>query len=1556
MKIETLPATPDRAQTTPSPEAFPSLHLPDWSEQKPASSPEEFAAYQQELLSTLKHYVAELKTQDVPWTYVREEMPRKDVFQFLLDLDPAYITELAKATASLPEPHKSEAKRLVREVVYVENQKTKLRQTLNEISAAFQGLYDQGEGLLSPGELEAAGADAGSTLEAAYTTLASYDNWGSWLEDEWTKGHAGLESTTTAAVAELLRREYKPEKVVPGLLEIIRSGQTKEQGAQSIQELWTSEKKRVNARETTLISDYFAQLSPEEVAVEASELATKNPTLMESFVARVNRSILRQYEEETDSSEEEHRVRLDGSQRLVMYRLLTDQVPDYFHAAPDIFMRESKELKEKLTRLTLLSFDGDVATLEALDYSPEQIHTLLRRDMERNGTSWDWSEEATRSVCEQYGLGERARIELARERILNKTEELLGIGGLNVVFERVLDTYGLQIDPHLVEIIRTDAELRASLRQLAWGQVQELILDPSYKGRSFREDIGLEREGLNLIDYERAGRPLQPSLEDIYPNFGPRKFDRYTRLYRTLQDTVPLAVLDTLTNIQDEPALRDTVLELLSNTPETERRASQRAVLEESDLAAEDQANWQAIRSDEFSLEHLPTPEQAINDNFQEHLGENLADPARYLKKFAPYPVSFENLEAFARQADSTPEQTALATRTLLDSEAFGELDETQKRALVETLAGTDFDTAVLEATETLLASSKDYRPLMPTLLASKNLAQYVGLLQHESATEAKTKAVTDILASVNTDGSAWDTLDLAGRGRVLVTLLSGGEAGEVTTLDLSAHLATHQEKIEDSLLGLIKDIRSQDTVLENLGSLEELWYEGTTNLAESLPKIGLFTRLYHSYNPEIKRLAHELVEELIKEDNPEIALEKLVSVFETKSLPLVAKRFLMFKYLYPPATLQNLRIDSAVLDTYREKGQFNRLYHTLQNDMVKVSLRSGEPELMNFLKTLRDYEEVLAGAERMEEIPDEALDQLLFQIMSFSLHSLNGKRRDAQSGLDLSEFGQLPRDEKLETLQHLFVSQSGESLLTSIQKAYLRPLGIESVQEALDIHEQVKTKRSERSRAEHADAAQMFTGQGYVKLVEAKNIEKILDFGVVSREFIGVSAGSDVTPLDTDTLRQSLELGDVQDSFRTLSQYGDLAIIVKDSSLFQQVDAADYTPVKGYAAWQDHYEVCYSGTVTEAHYGVRSGFASTDIDALVLTKKIEESGLEEIKYYLARKGLYLPIYDQTGQLVYSPEEYDKFNGIFAGTQFNPREYPKVPEPHALLSLEHQQVLTQIQTDTSQEKVRRTKQLVENQLVDILQAEGIDLHREYDERIFGAIVSDTGSTGRGTNKAAGMDFDYVVQLDAEVFDTQKETLNQAYREHFASLNPEEVNGYVKGDVVMIRFFGVEIEGEKVDVDISIGPKGSAFSEPASHEAVIQKFTAIEEQHGPEALQEVKEQIILAKTVLGHARAYKKEEHGGIGGIGVENWILNNGGSFAQACRTFAEAAHTEAGEIKPLEEFKKDYKLYTYNTGTNLRFAAGKFARKHDNYLESLQSAAYAKILELIEAHYPQMS
>ena len=111
---------------------------------------------------------------------------------------------------------------------------------------------------------------------------------------------------------------------------------------------------------------------------------------------------------------------------------------------------------------------------------------------------------------------------------------------------------------------------------------------------------------------------------------------------------------------------------------------------------------------------------------------------------------------------------------------------------------------------------------------------------------------------------------------------------------------------------------------------------------------------------------------------------------------------------------------------------------------------------------------------------------------------------------------------------------------------------------------------------------------------------------------------------------------------------------------------------------------------------------------------------------------------------------------------------------------------------------------------------------------------------------------------------------------------------------------------------------------------------------PEGYQYVISNIVLAKRVLKEEGLYKKAsspgatEYGGFGGVGVENWILENGGSFAKAMDTFIETANKSQG----FDDFKDKYPIYDFGQNHMAK------SYQHDSFVKGLTSQGYARMQE----------
>ena len=250
---------------------------------------------------------------------------------------------------------------------------------------------------------------------------------------------------------------------------------------------------------------------------------------------------------------------------------------------------------------------------------------------------------------------------------------------------------------------------------------------------------------------------------------------------------------------------------------------------------------------------------------------------------------------------------------------------------------------------------------------------------------------------------------------------------------------------------------------------------------------------------------------------------------------------------------------------------------------------------------------------------------------------------------------------------------------------------------------------------------------------------------------------------------------------------------------------------------------------------------------------------------------------------------------------------------------------------------------------------------------------DTGSTGRQTNAPGSGDFDYMARLDRSILNdpTKKQQITDALLAAFGKA--DEVNGtsnqidnldhnedgegegeagqadnksrIVNGN---LRLKQVSIDGlaEPVDIDITFAQKTNKVQYPTDA-ALADRLTNIKNQSETK-YQQVLANIIYAKQFLKANQVYKPrrspeaEGAGGLGGVGIENWVLQHGGSFKQAARDFLSVADN----CSSFEDFCAHYPVWDY--GENHK---GIRSKPHDNFVaDNMNPEGYERMKEVLRA------
>ena len=427
--------------------------------------------------------------------------------------------------------------------------------------------------------------------------------------------------------------------------------------------------------------------------------------------------------------------------------------------------------------------------------------------------------------------------------------------------------------------------------------------------------------------------------------------------------------------------------------------------------------------------------------------------------------------------------------------------------------------------------------------------------------------------------------------------------------------------------------------------------------------------------------------------------------------------------------------------------------------------------------------------------------------------------------------------------------------------------------------------------------------------------------------------------------------------------------------------------------------EAYYIGFDHPDHYGIRVGFSMSLVSFFIAddTKikdlfddpsdaRSDSTPVSEVtKLEIALNGFYIPIIDRDSEeLIFTPDDYDKMRQQMSGLsyyrtgdyQFAPEDELELPSTNVGKSVisSTSTIISELpagmaETDRKHEVINQT---IKQAITSIP-----DLNLNYKDYLDGDLTEnivemiDTGSTGRQTNAPGSGDFDYLARLDRSILNdpTKKQQITDALLAAFGKA--DEVNGtsnqidnldhnedeegeagqadnksrIVNGN---LRLKQVSIEGlaEPVDIDITFAQKTNKVQYPTDA-ALADRLDNIKNQSETK-YQQVLANIIYAKQFLKAAGAYKPRRSpeakgiGGLGGVGIENWVLQHGGSFKQAARDFLAVADN----CSSFEDFCAHYPVWDY--GENHK---GIRSKPHDNFVaDNMNPEGYERMKEALRA------
>ncbi len=870
-------------------------------------------------------------------------------------------------------------------------------------------------------------------------------------------------------------------------------------------------------------------------------------------------------------------------------------------------------------------------------------------------------------------------------------------------------------------------------------------------------------------------------------------------------------------------------------------------------------------------------------------------------------------------------------------------------------------------------------------------LTQRVTTVAEIEKSEALQWELTTEASIINKDNFFWALLDSAHNIEVFAQLRNEGILGRISeerivkTFPAIAALEPAQQKLYLSLLevsagnqgqhqkffetkSVVKRISSEPAILNDLIQIKEVGLldkvQNHEFILENLDRLlsiaperravywSIVQRINESPSQEIIRLKDQLSREILTVEDPEAAYQRIESVFIRNNLPTMGKVYNVFSILHPEPLLSQKLVDPKLSPCLRLAPTNRERHAIIYRDLLRVHIQSGNRSLREYLECLKNGESIL---QQLDQQPVAELDLPARQQLRTFIALLNTLQEQAIHGVNAPTAPQLLTTEStvveiqtvVTNLRRSLRVREGQSLNERVGQIFLRPIGLRSIDQALEAMQTAKTTAHKRGLAVAEEIRQgtfQLEPGALIKGVGAGYASIILQNGSVAREYLGASADSDMTPFDTDlamVLPQDIDNGleGILKASPAL-RFGDLLFVVRDRGQFYRTSrenvSVPYDP--------DRFELFHTGVWGERHFGIRTGFPTTEIDCMIAQPEVLANSrlLENLFYEIAQNGYYIPITDQKGTLIFSPEAYEQYRTTFAGLDRYDGGRLEISDTSETDS-HYSEIVERVgQMENDREDVEKLYQNIRQTLLEVLADHQITLKEPFDRGLLGAELLSTGSTGRGTNKLGDYDFDLTLKLDTRDMDKAPLIL----RELVTRLQPERLDQYSgEGEVsnYLLRAYGARgISEQPLDIDISIIKK-SELSVFGTYKALEEKMAWIERELGPATLAKVRANIVLAKEVLGKYSAYKQKEHGGLGGVGVENWILANEGNMLSAFESFWQAAH-DGSNLIPFEEFKRRYKVL--NAGVNMRNF------KHDNYITDMKEEGYQATIRAIEAYW----
>lgn len=425
--------------------------------------------------------------------------------------------------------------------------------------------------------------------------------------------------------------------------------------------------------------------------------------------------------------------------------------------------------------------------------------------------------------------------------------------------------------------------------------------------------------------------------------------------------------------------------------------------------------------------------------------------------------------------------------------------------------------------------------------------------------------------------------------------------------------------------------------------SLKEILIDYTSKFPHKVSQENLkviasvFNRLSTSQNMELVKVKSEVAKKLLSSSNPEYCLNLIETILNRNNIPFVGKLYTIFEATNRGLVDFDFSKESITSPILKSLSSASRQI-TIFADLIKISLGSNNRSFKRYIETIENgfklfKETDISSFDALDSTRKETLIDFCDYLEKL-YNATNSQKKEY-----FKKSGNILFD--LTSLQKLFTKNGKieENIPDRIVGMYCHFAGFDTIQ-SLKTYMNSKAKKADIKNRMFASKGTSLQKGDFIKNIgEVEDLGYILQNGVLANEYLMDFKDEACTSLDIELTR----IID-QEDFSIINDMDDtkgtIFIVLKKDDRFTETRKDGNDSIGDINKLEIY-------TSRDKKYGLRTGFASSEIDYLIVDEYDQRIGLE-----IALNGFYIPVIDTKGKVLFTPEDYDILRNKISGIPY----------------------------------------------------------------------------------------------------------------------------------------------------------------------------------------------------------------------------------------------------------------------------------------------------------------